>query len=942
MTIAQDQIYTFGAFRLSPSQKVLTEGGRRVRVGGRAFDLLVVLVERAGEVLGKSDLVERVWPGSVAEDGSLRAHVAALRKVLGEGRDGARFISNIAGRGYCFVAEVRTEIAERPGTLESVRASNPTNLPLSLTRMVGRGETLETLIERVRRERLLSIVGPGGIGKTTLALAIGEALLPEFPQGVWLIDLTSVFEESRICSVLATALDAPAGVADSLADLAGYLRDKQVLLIFDNCEHMLDAVARMAHEILRCGTRVHMLATSREPLRIAGERVKRLHPLDLPPTEGSPTVEAALRSSAVQLFVERAILAVESFELTESNVSFVVEVCRRLDGLPLAIELAAARIDSYGVRGLLVQLEDHVGLLSTSRRGVPERHRTLRSLIAWSYEKLSPSQQTLMRRLSVFSGTFTVDGAIAVAAHLPLDERAVFRDVAALTAKSLLSTHPQGDQLGYRMLFSTRAFARELFALDDDRRIALMSHVRFVADFLRGAEESAPKLSREEWMAANGSVVDDVRAALNWAFSESGDLAGGIALTSAAVSLGHGLSLYEEFRIYVERAIERLPESGAVDAVTEMRLHGALAALSLVTLGPTVQMVERFQQALTYVDGSGTAHEVEALNGLWIAMQTAGNHLGSERAAQRIAVIAQERDDPVLALTADRLLAAAVHFLGRHETARVRIENHLAIPAYPRRHGPPFPIDPRISLRCYLARIHWLQGRPDEAAEVASEALALASEEVSHALAMTLGWTGCPIAFWRGELELARDRTQWMYAHSNEHRLGNWRSWAQNFLVVLQQRERRERGEWIETPAPVRVGVADGMQRDVLRTLDESVEDVDTLARVRAGELGWCAPEILRVHAVLGLDRANPAAAAAMLSGLEEARGLAREQGALSWELRIAMDIARVRAARGEVARAVDELSATYHQFKEGFSTKDLVAARSQLARLNRLLGGEP
>ncbi len=936
MSTNPDQTFTFGRFRLQPSQKLLTEDGRPVRIGSRAFDLLVALVQRTGEVLERNELVRRVWPDSVVEDGSLRAHIAALRRMLGEGRDGARFISNIAGRGYCFVADVHVEFAPMPTETGSAHPVHPTNLPVLLTRMVGRDDVLVTLTERARRERLVSIVGPGGVGKTTLALAVGEALLSQFRDGVWLVDLSTIIDERKICSVLATALDAPAGAAESLRDLAAFLRNKKMMIVFDNCEHMLDAVAQVAHEILRDCPGMQVLATSREPLRIAGESVQRLRPLDLPAPDLVPSVSAALQSSAVQLFVERAIFSVDSFELTEANVSFVVELCCQLDGLPLAIELAAARVDAYGVRGLLIQMRDRVSLLSNARRGVAERHRTLGSMISWSYNRLSPSQQILLRRLAVFSGNFTVDAAIAVASHGTLDSETVFREVAGLASRSMLSTQQQGELFSYRMLFSTGAFARELFEKDEDHRTTLVLHARYLAGFLQKSEESASKLTRPEWMLVNGRVIDDVRAALAWAFSESGDVGCGIELASAAVSLGHGLSLYEEFRDYVEQAIARLPFASGIGTIVEMRLHAALAAFSLITLGPTAHMVYQFQKALTYVAGTGTAYEVEALNGLWIAMQTAGDHRASENSAQRIAVIAKVRDDPVLALTADRLLGSSEHFLGRHSQSHARIERHLSLAVHPRRHGPPFPLDPRISLRCYLARIHWLCGRPDDAAEVVSEALALAADEVSHAISLTLGWAGCPIAFWRGELELAHERTQWMYVHSSEHRLGNWRNWAQNFMVALQQRQRRARGERIEAAAPVQVGDADGLQRDVLRTLDASVQDVDTLARVRAGQVGWCGPEILRLHAVADFVPAQPESSARTLRALDEARRMARDQEALSWELRIAMDIARALAASGEIQHATDELSKVYDCFTQGFGTADLVAARGLLADLHK------
>ena len=363
-----ERSFAFGSLRLFPSQRLLLDGDKPVRLGSRALDILAVLAEHAGRVVSKEELIARVWPNVFVEESNLKLQVSALRRALGDGQGGARYIVTVPGRGYEFVAPVRRTAEPPKPPPTAVTEAGRHNLPVAVTRMIGRDETVAALVSRLSRERLVTIVGPGGIGKTTVALAVGEALVPAYEHGVWLIDLAPLGDPDLVPSAVATAIGAEIRGHDATAELIAKLNDKRMLLLLDNCERVIDPAARLATALVRGAAGISILATSREPLRVAGEREFRLGPLSSPTSSAVVTAAETLAVPAVQLFVERASAIVEDFALTDANAPLVVDICRKLDGLPLAIEFAAARIDVLGIRGLAAHLGNSLQFLGTRRR----------------------------------------------------------------------------------------------------------------------------------------------------------------------------------------------------------------------------------------------------------------------------------------------------------------------------------------------------------------------------------------------------------------------------------------------------------------------------------------------------------------------------------------------------------------------------------------------
>jgi len=427
-----EETFAFGSFRLIPAQRVLLDDGKPLRLGSRALDILIALVEGAGETVHKDQLIARTWPDTVVDDGALRVHVAALRKALGDGRAGRRYIANNPGRGYSFVAPVTREHQHSaPATPDGGTAAN--NLPVPLTRIVGRDDIVAALAKQLAQRRLLTIVGPGGIGKTTVAVAVAEAVTPAYKDGVWFVGLASLPDPDLVPSTVSTVLGISQSGATPVSGLAAWLRDKHALIVLDSCEHVIGAVAPLAEAVLKAAPQLRILVTSREPLRAEGEWLHRLASLELPPDSVDLSAAEALGYSAVQLFSERAMAAAEGFIFDDANVAAVLEICRRLDGLPLALELAAARIDVFGVRELADHLDDRFRVLTSGRRTALPRHQTLGATLDWSFQLLSEAEQTVLRRLAVFAGDFSLEAAVAVAADIASSE--VIDHIASLVAK---------------------------------------------------------------------------------------------------------------------------------------------------------------------------------------------------------------------------------------------------------------------------------------------------------------------------------------------------------------------------------------------------------------------------------------------------------------------------------------------------------------------------
>src|SRR6266478_1531345 len=486
----------FGPFELSIGERSLRREGVWLRLGGRALDLLIYLAERPGEVIAKQELIDHVWSDVTVEEGSLRVHVAAIRKALGDGQFGNRYIANIKGRGYSFVGTV----VPLAGSTESGndRSGQPGRLPAQPRRMIGRDSVISEVSDKLRDERFVTLLGPGGIGKTTIALAVGRAAAEEFGGEVYLVDLESLTDPRHVAGAVATSLGLALKSKDPGLELVDLVRSRKLLIILDSCEHVIEAVASLAEQLYRQTEEIHVLTTSRELLKVEGEHCCRVLPLDFPPDGSEQTANAVLRYPAAQLFVRRVAARAGSFVFTDEEAPFIAAMCRKLDGIPLAIELAAGQVAALGIKNTVARPE----LLKLSHRTAVPRHRTLKATLDWSYDLLSDAERIVLRCIAPFVGHFTLEGARHVAGELGAGAGEIFDAIAGLVEKSLIATRINETQAQYRLLDTTRAYALEKLEEHAEFDVVLRRHAEYVAGYLESQRVAPLALLKAERVAA--------------------------------------------------------------------------------------------------------------------------------------------------------------------------------------------------------------------------------------------------------------------------------------------------------------------------------------------------------------------------------------------------------------------------------------------------------
>lgn len=940
---------SFGPFRLIAAQRLLLEGDKPVRLGSRAFDILTALVERAGEVVSKEELIARVWPATFVEEANLKIQVNALRRALGDGQGDNRYVATVIGRGYTFVAPIRKGkpllASLPPKTAPAARH----NLPFATTRMIGRDETVTALVARLSRQRLATIVGPGGIGKTTVALAVAERLISHYEDGVWWVDLTPLGDPALVVGAVATVLGLEIHAEDPLPALVAALRDSRMLLLLDNCEHVIDAAASLVAAVLSRTSGVSILATSREPLGVQGERVRRLGPLISPVPSSGLTAKEAAAFPAVQLFVERATAIVEDFALTDANAALVVAICRRLDGLPLAIEFGAPRVEVLGIEGLAARLDDSLRLLKTQRRAAMPRHRTMQAVVDWSYGLLSEEEQRFLRALGIFAGGFTDEAAAAIAMDPATAGAEAIDRLIDLVAKSLVVADVASTRPWFRLLDTTRTYAVEKLDASGEREAIARRHAEYYRQLFERAEAEASARPTGEWVANYAQEIDNLRAALDWAFSPIGVDSIGIALTVAAIPLWLQLPMLAECRSRVERVIALLARGAHIDARGEMKLQAALGASLLFTKGAIPAARQASTAALSLAESlRDTERQLRALWDLWVHHTNTGEHGAALALAHRFYILALEHADPATLPIADRMMGMSYHYLGDQTNAWRHIERMLDADVDPLRRSPVirFWFDQRIAGRIVLARILWLRGFADQAWRTVESAVGDAETLADPAtLCYALSHGGCLVALWAGKLAAADRYTEMLLDHSRKHGFGVWNDFASRLKgVVLVKAGDLAGGTPLLRAGPYEINEPDaglwsltGLVQ-MAEALGHAGRLADGLATVERGiersQRGWLAPELLRIKGELLLMQGTPGTTEAAGDVFRQALDGAREQGALSWELRAATSLARLLHNQGRPADATACLRPIYDRFTEGFGTTDLMAAKQLLDKL--------
>jgi predicted ATPase len=731
--------------------------------------------------------------------------------------------------------------------------------------------------------------------------------------------------------------------------LANALNGKELLLLLDNCEHLVDAATVTAEAILRANPTARVIATSREPLRAHGEYIYPVPPLAVPAVKNDDKVDP-LEYGSVRLFVERARAAEPHFAPNGRLMALLAVICRRLDGIPLAIELAAARAAALGVEELAARLDERFNLLTAGRRTALPRHQTMRATLDWSYGLLAEPERILLRRLAIFAGSFSLQAASLVAANPEAARSTAVEGLLSLVEKSLVASEVESAVARYRLLETTRAYALEKLDEASERERIVRRHAEYYRDVFERAEAEWNIRPTAEWLGEYGWQIDNMRAALDWAFSHDGDGPLGAALTAAAVPLWMHLSLLDECRGRVERSLAALAVGASRDAWQEMKLCAALGGALLFTRGSGTEIEVTWMRALTIAEGlASTEYQLRALWGLWSNSMHHGDYGIGLGIAQRFRSLALTQGDPNDLAMADRMIGVSLHFRGVQPDARRHIENMLAYYVAPVQRSPSarFVWDQKATAQLALARILSLQGFPDRAWSIVQtsveDALAINNP---FGLCFALTEAACPIACFIGNLVEAERYTRILFDRSSKHELPIWRSWAHRYqgtlliwngdlkrgLQVLRTSLEQPpevdilpRYTWFVSQLAWGLGRA-GQFAEATSTINEA------LARCERKEDGWYLAELLRIKGDLQLWESEATDTAEDL--FRQALDVAQRQGALSWELRAAVSLAKLLSDQGRPGDALACLRPVYDRFSEGFETADLKAARALLDSL--------
>lgn len=934
--------FSFGSTVVVPHRRELQRMGNKVAIGGRAFDLLMALLNAQGSVLSKDQLIDQIWRGRIVEENTIEGQVSALRRVLGEDKEAIR---TITGRGYQFVGELVNIV-----TAEARRVAAPSGIriPAEVSPIVGRERCLGEIATHAQRHRLVTLVGPGGIGKTRLAFQSARQLGSRFVDGVYLAELASASSDDFLPGMIAVALGfSPGDGTLSFDRLAPVLHTKTFLLVLDNCEHLIESASRLAERLLNIAPGAVILATSREPLRVAGECVYRVPSLDVPADDSALD---AMDFSAIKLFEERAGADMFRGQEAPAALSLATQICRNLDGIPLAIELAAACVASIGLQGVASRLDDCFRLLTRGSRGALPRQQTLQATLDWSYGLLPDVERIVLERVSVFAGVFSMESALAVASCPDISGEIVFDAVIELSDKSLISPVPENGEIRYRLLETTRAYAREKLRSRRADAEASRRHAHYFLRMFEHAEQLSAVWTEIDWNAAYVPHLEDLRAAIRWGFSNEGDPQLAVDLTIASIPLSMQLALLEECLSSVGRSIEWLDRAGRAPGEREMKLHAARGMCLLChTVGP--QTMAAFSLALDLAKRTGdAAYQLLGMWGKWMCFYLNGRYADAYELAQEFNEVAM-----MSAWTCDRLAAYRLSGISH----LLRGELHDALSNLERAIGPRivlaraqrirFLYDERMLSRTSQALTLWLMGRTDEAQQAARASLEDA-RELDHpvSLCYALSEGVCTIALLMGDSETLLEAVNALSVETRRHGISTWKARTRMWQGLVQMHF-GDASAYDREIYPAMVGI--GSKRFYLSLTPFVSVAAELLAR--SGLLGQATdlidpalerateikdecslPELMRAKAEVLMMKGGEAAELAAEALLEEALARSRRGGFMSWELRCVTSLARLKKRQGHMPAAKELLVPVYRRFATVTGSGDVDAARSLIALL--------
>jgi predicted ATPase/DNA-binding winged helix-turn-helix (wHTH) protein len=887
--------YQFGPFRLLPARHVLLHDDKPVTLGARAFDILTLLVARAGEVVSKADLVAHTWPNSFVHEDNLKVNVANVRRNLAEHDRDGDYITTVSGRGYMFVAAVERVANSAPHPAQP--GPKAISAPPNVRPLYGRDEALKAIFEKMKLPGYVTLAGLGGVGKTSLAITAARAMCGGNADGIAFVDLSTIADPRFVVPALASALGVSLALDDPLAGVINALRQTGNLLIVDNCEHVSAMAAAAIDRIASELPSARLIATSREPLRTRNEQIYFLSGLAHPSGDRDISAAEAMTSPAVQLFIARA-KAAGTFALTDENAGSVASICARLDGLALAIELAASKAAIFTPSDLDAVLADGMHRLGLGPRDAPLRHQTLEATLDWSYRLLSETEAVLLRLLSVFSGRFTAEDAGALFPAAGLDPRTASDALSQLVAKSLVSADYDSDTVRYRLAESTRSYARQRLDAAPERDRAKRHFATRMRSTFEAAERQWSIETSRKWLMNNNGRIDDLRAAIGWAFSPSGDSQIGVDLVVAALPLWQEISAFAEMLAAIDSALAASDDVDGNGGLAQVKLANARAwAMTLSTnLAPETEVA--WQKCLRYaVQADDADHWLRAVGGQAVYLAHSG------RPRQALAALNRFGARPGFGWSSapdgERLLAHIEVYAGRLGSASNRLE--ALAKAWSEPGGRPalsrFQLDLPVAIRMSLSLLLWLTGESERASSIAADAVSRAADLghlVTEGHAIALG--ALPVAYLSGDFDTAsrlQTQLEQICARANISLLPGTSGFFAGAIDVAQGRmngiarmqdsiSALATGDWLTLTAFYRC-----VTSEALISIGELTQAEiclrQALSDPRLREERWCHSELLRVSGIL---RAHQGDSAQARSLFDRAKRSARRIGAVALEAR--------------------------------------------------------
>jgi predicted ATPase/DNA-binding winged helix-turn-helix (wHTH) protein len=912
----------FGPFRLFPDSGHLFREREKIPLGHRAVEILTLLVSRAGELITHEEIVAHAWPKSIVEDNNLRVQISAIRKALNEKK--SAYIQNIPGRGYRFT------LTPAPGDAEG-----HADLILSQTAMssclVGREEDLEAVQQSLVDSRCVTIVGSGGIGKTALAAQVGEHMKSAYADGLAFVDLSAATRDDEVSTLLLTALGVSPFRDTHLLDLVDFLRSRHFLLVVESCEHVIGGASALIAMLLAQTTYLTVLVTSREPLRIVGERVYRLAHLAWPPVQSAEiSLREVMQFPAAMLFCERAVASAGVFRLSEQDAFSLAMLCNKLDGIPLAIELAAGRVQGLGLRGLLLQIDNYFGILTGGRRSASARQRTLQTTLDWSYRLLTGLEKTVLARLSIFRWSFSLDCARQVVRDRNVVHEEIVAALNSLIEKSLVVAETDSQGTTFRLLQTTRAYAAE--KVKDDVHIDQVRR-RYAMSILALAEALTPQGPADEagQHCRYLTLIDEVREALAWALSEAGDvgLAADILLKSRY--LWFHLSRLGEYIDLTELVVSRACDGRAAEWVRVLLVSMAPAIYN--AHGPIPRMREVLEKGVGFAKAHSDLNTLRfGLRGLW------NYHHGLAEYAQSIHVATQYREVRTRDVESATMLATinGINFLQKGRLRRafryLEFANMRSNPHFTQTTDA-YDYHQRVVETAVMARIAWLLGHFTMAFTLIDECVdAAGATERPTSMVYALAVAVCPILLWSGRLEAAAPRIRTLQTLAAAHSMQHWVRYGELFglsLAFLADKTAMEQGLHA-----VRRDAWSPRHMEEFSVLPGGRIPPSFLTRANSSSPVWCSAENLRVAAVRQLEVSGNSGIPQAVALLNTSMALASKQGARTWELRAALSLAPILAKQKKRIEARDMIARLVERFDAGTATDDLLYANALLRQL--------